>query len=374
MTSTILGILAKLTGSSALAYRFIVLKQLDTAFDTVREKNPTLDQNNWAEVFDACKEDVLGHGQWWAIHRLDAFQYCLIPIYAGFDVFALFSLSFTLFGSLQVFSVIIYQFMLIYFIEDTVDYNEWISVLALTVMSVMVSLYAPTEDDIITNEHTWHEANFNTSVGSIIWLIFLSVVKMYSFQHLKIEMKRHIDLKDREKISDLFQPRPLSWYNLLGPIHLATTGALFIIIVKFVLNLTAETDQSAGIIGSILAFVFVGFGCSCLKAHSYHDMMGELHSATVFPCFVLGQSALAILSGIINFCEYPKDELGFWISYVLFIWCIFFFVLVMEFNEPQMEDQYAFDTEEEVTSKQEMTPLEKVDNETQDVEYAGTSI
>lgn len=344
---TILGILCKLGGSTALAYRFILLKKLDHAYDCLRDVHPELDQNNWKKVFELLKDDVIGHGNWWALHKLDALQYCLIPIYAGFDVCALFFLSFAMFGSLQVFSIVIYQIMLVYIIQDPVDWNEWMSVLSLTLMSILVSIFAPTEDDIRHANHQWEPAQFSTSFWSIAWLLVLCVLKTYSFFALQNEIGKHIALKDDEKLSDLFQPRPLSVYNLLGPLHLATTGALFIIAVKFVLNLTSESDASFGIIGSIFAFIFVGIGCSCLAAHSYHDMIGELHSATVFPCFVLGQSAFAILSGIINFCEYPQNEVAFWFCFVIFVCCIMVFVIVMEVNEPV--DQYKI-SEKEQTS------------------------
>lgn len=351
----IVGIICKLLGSTALAARFILIKYLDVIYDNMREEDHTLDQHDWKRMAELLKDDVYYPGRFLAkyipleivrefsMHKLDILQYCLIPVYAAFDVAALFWLSFAMFGSLQVFSIVIYQFMLVYIIEDVVDWNEKLSVLSLTITSVLVSVFAPTEDDVVSREHTWDPANFNTSFWSIAWLGLLCILKVYSFEHLRRKIKYHIHLKDEEKLKDTYQPRPLSWYNMLGPLHLATTGALFIIIVKFILNLTKK-DASAGIIGSIFAFVFVGCGCNLGAAHGYHDIIYELHSATVFPCFVLAQSALAILSGIINFCEYPDNQVAFWVSYIVFIFCIVIFVIVMEVNEPK--DQYIYkDTE-----------------------------
>ena len=82
-------------------------------------------------------------------------------------------------------------------------------------------------------------------------------------------------------------------------------------------------------------FVFAGVGCSFLGYHDYHDIIGELHSATVFPLFILLQSALSICSGIINFMEKPSNEIGFWISFSMLMIAPVLFVEVMEYNEPQ---------------------------------------
>jgi len=84
----------------------------------------------------------------------------------------------------------------------------------------------------------------------------------------------------------------------------------------------------------VVALTVAGAGSSWLAIHSYHDMVGELHSATVYPLFLLLQSVLGIYSGIVLFLEVPQSQLHFHLSCFFLVCSCFVFALIMEYNEP----------------------------------------
>lgn len=359
------GFICKLISTACMAYRFVLLKRLDSIYDEIREKDPDIDQADWDKVFEVCKDDVYFHGEFYAIHKVDLYQYLTIPVYSLFDVIAILYIPFVLFGALNVCAIVFYQFMIIKCLNDVVDWNEWLAVLFLVVTTVFMCIFAPDDpDDLRSVDDSWEDARFNTGADSFIWLACLIVVKIFTFVYLNKQIAWHINLKDEEIISDHYEPRPKSFYNLNGPAHLAVNGAIFVVIIKFLMNLSSDGNQGGAVIASVFVFVFAGVGCTALGYHSFHDMIGELHSATVFPVFILLQSALSIVSGIINFMEKPTNPLGFWISFGGLMIAIGIFVGVMEWNEPFDEDDVAIDLvlagkevkKEEVQTKSNVQP------------------
>jgi len=332
------GIISKVLGSFFLAYRFILLKELDSIYDDVREKDDAIDQADWDKVFEALQKDIYFYGKSWAIHKKDLYQYLAIVPSSLFDVVAMLFLPFTLFGALNVCAIIIYEILLVYILSDPVDLNEWVAVLFLSASTAALATFSP--DPSTPLRHVDLQFGFmeiSLEWDSMIFIGFLVLAKMISFFYLRYNIDIMIEKKDNEEVSDHYQPRPSSLYNLMGPLHLAVNGAIWVLFIKAVLNATDESNTQRKIaygILFILAFVIAGIGCAWGCAHSFHDMIGELHSATVFPVFVLLQTGLSVLTGIICFLEVPVNIFGFWFSFLGLMISIFAFVCVMEYNEP----------------------------------------
>jgi len=335
----VFGLVFKFFGSFFLAYRFVLLKELDSAFDEVRENDPDIDQDDWPKVFEVLKEDILWYGRVYAMHKKDLYQYlAIIPAFAC-DVAAMLFLPFTLFGALNICAILIYQVLLVYILADPVDLNEWIAIFFLSASACAVTVFSPDPSSPLRDTTNQFEyIKLSLEWPSIFYIVFLCVAKIWTFYSLSWGMKTVIELKDNEKVSDFYQPRPASMYNLMGPIHLAVNGAIWVLFIKSVLNASGDQSDTQTRIAYgilvILAFVFAGLGCSWGWAHSFHDMIGELHSATVFPVYVLLQTAMNICLGIVCFLEVPTNELYFWLSFSSLTICIIAFIGVMEYNEP----------------------------------------
>jgi len=335
-----LGIGLKLLGCFFLALRFILLKKLDSEFDHVREDNPDIDQADTEKVYEILKKDVYFKDTLLAMHKYELYNYLTIPFYIAFDAGAIYFIPFTLFGVLNVASIIIYQLLLPPCLSDPVDWNEWAVFVLICISSYFVTRYSPVPgipgvEVHDSNTMKWDATGLSEEPFAICFLTSIFVFKFLSYYYVQFTMDEMIRKKDEEIISDHYQPRPASLYNLAGPFHLACNGALFSIFIKALMVEMGHEQPSllAYVLIQAGAVVFGGFTVGFLAAHGYTEIIAELHSATVFPLFLLLQSLASTYSGIILFDEQPTDPELFHASCGALFLCMCLFVYVMEINE-----------------------------------------
>lgn len=319
------------------------MKQLDNEYDKVREDNPNIDQDDWQEVFELLEEDIYFHGGSFAMHKLDFFQYLTMLPATFFDIATLMLLPYIMAGALDICSIVIYQFLIIHKFADRVDWNEWVVVIFNVCAIGSLVAFGPDPSAELNELSSRDEQMVSSSHASVALVCTFILIKVYTYYFLRKNMIIIISKKNAELISDFYKPRPASAFNLAGPFHLAVNDVIVVMIFKSLMIFTDKWTgdgsymalvKSLTQIAAIIAFVLTGIGCSAGCVHTHHDMIGELHSATVFPTFIMLKTSFNIIAGVVCFLEQPKNHLFFWISFAALMIGTISFVCVMEHNEP----------------------------------------